>query len=80
MKFVHLGLLVLGACLAFFVQAHCLAQTQPSVVLILSDDQAWTDYSCMGTLSFRRPTWIDWRLAVPCFDAGTRRRRCVVRP
>ena len=48
MKFVHLRLSVLGACLALNVQAHCQAQTQPNVVLILSDDQAWTDYSCMG--------------------------------
>ena len=43
MKFIHLRLLILGVCLAFYAQTHCHAQTQPNVVLILSDDQAWTD-------------------------------------
>ena len=48
MQSIHLGLSILGVCLAFCAQTNCQAQTQPNVVLILSDDQAWTDYSCMG--------------------------------
>jgi len=48
MQAVHRGLSILGMCLAFCAQTYCQAQTQPNVVLILSDDQAWTDYSGMG--------------------------------
>lgn len=48
MQAVHRGLSILGVCLAFCAQTYCQAQTQPNVVLILSDDQAWTDYSGMG--------------------------------
>ena len=48
MPFVQLRVSILGVCLAFYAQSNCQAQTQPNVVLIVSDDQAWTDYSCMG--------------------------------
>lgn len=48
MKFVHISVLILVVGLGFCFQKSSLAQTQPNVVLILSDDQAWTDYSFMG--------------------------------
>ncbi len=48
MQSVHLRASILGVCLVLYAQKVCQAQTQPNVVLILSDDLAWTDYSCMG--------------------------------
>lgn len=48
MKSVHVWQAVIAVCLAFCSQQNCHAQTQPNVVLILSDDQAWTDYGFMG--------------------------------
>ena len=48
MKFIRVGMSLLGMLLVFCCQQNCNAQKQPNVVLILSDDQAWTDYSFMG--------------------------------
>lgn len=48
MKFSQIGLSIIGMSLAFGVHENCYAQKQPNVVLILSDDQAWDDYSFMG--------------------------------
>jgi len=48
MKFVQIGLSIVGMSLAFCFHENCHAQSPPNVVLILSDDQAWTDYSFMG--------------------------------
>jgi arylsulfatase A-like enzyme len=39
---------ILGVCLAICFHECCTAKSPPNVVLILSDDQAWTDYSFMG--------------------------------
>ena len=48
MKSAHLWLSITGVLLAFCCQQNCHAQKQPNIVLILSDDQAWMDYSFMG--------------------------------
>jgi len=52
-----LFLLVLFAATAFFqsVASTTTAQTPPNVVLILSDDQAWNDYSFMGHETIKTP-------------------------
>ena len=48
MKSVHFGMSLLGVLLTFCCQQNCHAQKSPNIVLILSDDQAWMDYSFMG--------------------------------
>ena len=48
MKIDQLWFWIIGICLATGMQADCGAQRQPNVLLILSDDQGWMDYSCMG--------------------------------
>lgn len=48
MKFVQIGLSIIGMSLAFTFHENCQAQKPPNVVLILSDDQAWNDYGFMG--------------------------------
>ena len=48
MNYVQFTFSMLGICLAIGLQQTCHAQKSPNVVLILSDDQAWTDYSFMG--------------------------------
>jgi len=50
-KFSHLVLLALCASSQLLV----LAESPPNVVLILSDDQAWTDYSFMGHADIKTP-------------------------
>ena len=48
MKFVQIGMSIIGMSLAFSFHEDCQAQKPPNVVLILSDDQAWNDYGFMG--------------------------------
>ena len=40
-----LGVFVLAGS---FAESACTATSRPNVVLIISDDQGWTDYSFMG--------------------------------
>lgn len=45
--------LTLGAVLLLVTSAH--AQSQPNIVYIISDDQAWTDYGFMGHPHLKTP-------------------------
>ena len=55
MKFIHSGISIFSVLVAFFCQQNCHAQKQPNIVLILSDDQAWMDYSFMGHPAIQTP-------------------------
>ena len=55
MKFVQIGLSIIGMSLAFCCHQNCHAQKSPNVVLILSDDQAWNDYGFMGHPAIQTP-------------------------
>ena len=47
---------MLLAALAIAITAEAFAATQsPNIVLILSDDQAWTDYGFMGHEDIKTP-------------------------
>ena len=58
--FLILALPIVIVDSAWFVEAA--AAEKPNIVLILSDDQAWTDYSFRGTNKLTRPTLIGWRV------------------
>lgn len=45
----------LGLLVALFSAASAAAETPPNVVLIISDDQAWTDYGFMGHPDIQSP-------------------------
>ena len=48
MNSVRVWLSITSLLLSVCIQQECNAQERPNVLLILSDDQAWTDYSFMG--------------------------------
>ena len=51
---IHLpGVLLLAIALVFAAKAY--ADQPPNIVLILSDDQAWTDYGFMGHEAIKTP-------------------------
>jgi uncharacterized sulfatase len=54
-KFVPLGVLLLLICGIAETPAEETAATQPNIVMIISDDQAWTDYGFMGHESIKTP-------------------------
>ena len=45
----------LTICLALFLTAFCSAADKPNVVMIISDDHAWTDYGFMGHEQIQTP-------------------------
>jgi len=47
------GVLLLAISLVFAAKAY--ADQPPNIVLILSDDQAWTDYGFMGHEAIKTP-------------------------
>lgn len=57
-------------------QAAAPAQ-RPNIVLILSDDQAWTDYGFMGHPDIQTPHPDSRAARSWCLIAGTSLRRCV---
>ncbi|MGB7324079.1 MAG: sulfatase-like hydrolase/transferase [Rubripirellula sp.] len=52
MKFLIWSLILLSFAIAPY---HTKAETPPNIVLLLSDDQAWTDYSFMGHDAIETP-------------------------
>ncbi|MCH2368852.1 MAG: sulfatase-like hydrolase/transferase, partial [Planctomycetes bacterium] len=56
MKYLYLQLLCAGlACGSFVTRASAADAAKPNIVLILSDDQAWTDYGYMGHSAIQTP-------------------------
>lgn len=60
MRYVRLGLVLWSALIHFAhaaerTVASTTAKDRPNIVLIISDDQAWTDYSFMGHPHIRTP-------------------------
>ena len=53
MREIRFGWLAIFATL--LVGSYCFAQEQPNIVMIISDDQAWTDYSFMGHPDIETP-------------------------
>ena len=51
---------------------------QPNVLLIISDDQAWTDYSFMGILISEHLIWTAWPVKARFFVTDMFPPRCVV--
>jgi uncharacterized sulfatase len=47
--------MVWALCAAIAIQFNFLAANPPNIVMIISDDQAWTDYSFMGHPHIRTP-------------------------
>lgn len=41
--------------LTLFLTSHSAAAGPPNIVMIISDDQTWTDYSCMGHADIKTP-------------------------
>jgi hypothetical protein len=62
------------------VRGYAEKSTQPNIVLIISDDQGWTDFGFMGHPHIARRISISCRERVCCSGTPMSPRACVVHP